>query len=76
MNDCQIKSFNDWTEVVNFLLESGCCPTVIIYERQILTEPVSFKDVTTKRSMLNEDQLKALSSVASGMEEDIEFFKN
>ena len=36
MNDTQIKKFEDWLEVVNFLLESGCCPTVIIYERQTI----------------------------------------
>ena len=55
MNDTQIKHFENWLEVVNFLLDSGCCPTVLIYERQILTEAVEVNEMRARRSMLTDD---------------------
>ena len=56
--------------MVNFLLDAGCTPTVIIYERQILTEAVKPKDVKARRSMLTEDQIQLLCTVACGIDEE------
>ena len=75
MNDTEIRSFNSWIEVINTLMETGCCPTVLIYERQVLTEPVSMREIRTIRSLLTADQLESLTYLAGTIEKDIEDFK-
>ena len=75
MNDTEIRSFSSWIEVINTLMETGCCPTVLIYERQVLTEPVSMREIRATRSLLTPDQLESLTYLASTIEKDIEDFR-
>ena len=75
LNDTEVRSFSSWVEVINTLMETGCCPTVLIYERQILTEPVSTKEIRATRSLLTPDQLESLTYLAGTIERDIEEFK-
>ena len=47
-NDDIVNVFPHWHSVVDYLVQTECCPTVLIYERKELTQPVNLKEMNAK----------------------------
>ena len=77
LNDTELKTFKDLYEVIEYLIESGACPTVIIYEKLQLAKPVSFEETKKIDTVLNEEQLLMLTCLAKDKDDNInDFAKN
>ncbi len=40
-NDTETKLFDDWYSVAQYTVQANCCPTMVIYERHDLQQPMS-----------------------------------
>ena len=45
-NDQQVEVFADYKSVTEFIMASNCVPTVVIYEREALSQMPSKQDLT------------------------------
>ena len=71
LNDSEIKLFADMNEVITYCVESGACPTVVIYEKQELVQGVTFEQSKKIQTVLNEDQLLMLTCIAKGKDDNV-----
>mgnify|MGYP000848817968 CR=1 FL=1 len=59
-NDGIIKLFPDWYTLVQYTIQANCCPTMVIYERHVLSQPMSVQSVKEVRCLLSDEQLLML----------------
>ena len=50
----------DWYSVVHYIIRANSCPTMVVYERHKLTQPMPVQAVQQVRCLLNDEQLLML----------------
>ena len=65
-----MDGFQDWQEVVHYILQSKSVPTMVIYQKRTLQQPVTERrDITRPQAPLNPDQLDILYCTAKELDD-------
>lgn len=68
-NDQSIELIGCWKDVVKFLIESNCVPTLVMYEKYELNRPVSESQCKNIDAQLGEEDLLMMYLTASEQEQ-------
>ena len=70
-NDDKVQLFPNWYEVVDYLVQTQCCPTILIYEYKLLPQPMNLQEINATSTMLTYEELLMLYLQANQGREDM-----